>query len=617
MLRWEEFPEDSTNTVREQVNDWIEGLQTQGTIPKIKFLIPNNQSFATVEIPIRLLLQRTSYFDLLIKAVLDASTACSEIPMPLLGESWNIASDFFATMTENRNVDDLEPETADFGVRYGFIGSTCQSSDDEPIPFAVSDDEPMSLPLVADHSDVANESHDQSAKEVDVTQLNPMASHVDYLGHRYRKKRSDSHGGSYYKCANAGCKAGIYVGQNGAPVYLGDHICGPDQSAKDDTADVIITAEHWKRFVSTFEERVREKSSEDLWKIVSDMCDESEDLFLTICCNSMTAISNIFESLMPARSKQRSDSPFDELELEHKFIRVHIVGECPIIIMATDFMIERAAVVDWILIDGTFKAAPRGFKQILTIVGEDIQTGRFMPMVYILLADKAQKTYEYAFSMLAIHIKFPLVTHVTCDYESALKSTVMKWIRETNPQVRFIGCRFHYSQCIRKYIISTYGKRLTEAQQEILYVFTNFGFLTRSEIDTCLLELGNRNHGMSQFIKYFVKTWLPKFDDWNVSACPTYMQKRATNNAIESLNGKMGSRFGKHPTMSRLVKGLLSMSIKKENEVKAGWQANPLKSVIPDKREILARFRELVYSLPVEGSIAKQIEEWSKKSNEK
>ena len=66
-----------------------------------------------------------------------------------------------------------------------------------------------------------------------------------------------------------------------------------------------------------------------------------------------------------------------------------------IVIFAHIFKKEKFNPRSALLIDGTFKIVPRSFYQLLTI--HTIFLNRFYPLIYILLTDKSQSTYELAF----------------------------------------------------------------------------------------------------------------------------------------------------------------------------------------------------------------------------
>ena len=96
------------------------------------------------------------------------------------------------------------------------------------------------------------------------------------------------------------------------------------------------------------------------------------------------------------------------------------------IIFATDQFLRLLAECDTIFMDGTFKAAPKQFKQLYTIRGT--YRGHFITLVYALLSAKTQATYFNMFGhnrrqMMELEHDFSPTTIVS-DLESALQPRV-------------------------------------------------------------------------------------------------------------------------------------------------------------------------------------------------
>lgn len=101
---------------------------------------------------------------------------------------------------------------------------------------------------------------------------------------------------------------------------------------------------------------------------------------------------------------------------------------------------------DKIFLDGTFKANPRMFKQLYTIHGK--YCGQIFPLIFCLLPDKSQATYQRLFTNLknianSQGMNFQM-KNAMMDFESA----AMKTFEKVFPQTALKGCFFHYTQCI-------------------------------------------------------------------------------------------------------------------------------------------------------------------------
>lgn len=116
----------------------------------------------------------------------------------------------------------------------------------------------------------------------------------------------------------------------------------------------------------------------------------------------------------------------------------------------------------WIM-DGTFITAPQHFSQIFTIhgsVGEENHR-RFVPLVYMLLPKKNERTYESAFSALEeIAEKYQCELepeHILLDFEIAEINAVKRFFPGTNLH----GCFFHLNQ--------SFFRKLTHLKLKSIY----------------------------------------------------------------------------------------------------------------------------------------------------
>ena len=89
---------------------------------------------------------------------------------------------------------------------------------------------------------------------------------------------------------------------------------------------------------------------------------------------------------------------------------------------------------DWFC-DGTFSTAPNVFYQVYTIHGT--VEGYHIPLVYALLPDKKEETYQKLFNLLPQGCK-----RITIDFEVAVRNALTK-LSENN-QIQF--CFFHLGQ---------------------------------------------------------------------------------------------------------------------------------------------------------------------------
>ena len=93
---------------------------------------------------------------------------------------------------------------------------------------------------------------------------------------------------------------------------------------------------------------------------------------------------------------------------------------------------------------------------------------------------------------------------------------------------------------------------------------------------------------------------------------PDSVRQCVTNNPLESFNGKLGERLGKHPRIDRLIVGLLELSHDKKMEFFAGARKSAGNCNLPDKREIIWRFDQLMNRFPLTPEVQACIASWGK-----
>lgn len=118
------------------------------------------------------------------------------------------------------------------------------------------------------------------------------------------------------------------------------------------------------------------------------------------------------------------------------------VDDCNrILIFTTDDNLDAMVTYNNWFMDGTFKCAPDIFYQIFSI--HILLHGSVYPVVYALLPNKQQATYERFFVALNSLRQFNPTT-VSSDFEMAILNAV----NTIYPSADTCGCFFHFCQCI-------------------------------------------------------------------------------------------------------------------------------------------------------------------------
>ena len=100
-----------------------------------------------------------------------------------------------------------------------------------------------------------------------------------------------------------------------------------------------------------------------------------------------------------------------------------------------------------IFIDGTFYCVPKPFVQCIVIMMRDEETSVNVPVLYSLIDSKSSCAYWHLMYQILVltEMKFdPEV--IATDFETSL----VQAIKEQFPNIRQIGCYFHFIQSLRR-----------------------------------------------------------------------------------------------------------------------------------------------------------------------
>ncbi|CAF1542487.1 unnamed protein product, partial [Rotaria sp. Silwood1] len=91
--------------------------------------------------------------------------------------------------------------------------------------------------------------------------------------------------------------------------------------------------------------------------------------------------------------------------------------------------------------DGTFAVAPKLFEQTYSIHG--LIRGKTLPLIYSLLPNKKEETYETLFRVVQQHVQ-RVPRYITIDFEKGAENASAV----VYPQSQIFGCFFHFKQNI-------------------------------------------------------------------------------------------------------------------------------------------------------------------------
>lgn len=219
-------------------------------------------------------------------------------------------------------------------------------------------------------------------------------------------------------------------------------------------------------------------------------------------------------------------------------------------------------------IDATFKAAPKPFYELLTILVDlnscDEMTS-VMGVIYALLPNKKQETYERLFDLIKQHFDIDMAA-VKCDYEMAL----INGIKKAFPNTQITGCYYHLNKAVWKKA-SELGLTENKECRKIVRVCSNLPLLPSTYISECwtsIVENATEGEEMAAFLHYYEKQWLQSLAD--IISCPSHYNFR-TNNALEGWHRRLNTNIKSKPTL------LLFLNILRKE---ACWQDRKFKNIL-------------------------------------
>ena len=381
-----------------------------------------------------------------------------------------------------------------------------------------------------------------------------------YQGYRHKKDRPLS-GKQLWRCVQTGCSARIHTEPSCEPgstpqvLHFVDHNHIPDPEA-------VMAV------------RVKSKVCElASMNILQPLCSVYKDFITSELARSDNTDGGIIPSFLGCKSQmhraRRAEMPpvpktFEDINLEGQWSRTcagerFLLSQADnIIIFATDQNLEVLAQSPIVFMDGTFKSAPRLFRQLFTLHG--LYRDHFVALVYCLLPDKASTTYYRTLETLKREMAVRGLVfnppEVMSDFEHSLLTTVPLLL----PTTRLRGCYFHHTQCIWRWVqqnglVVDYKEddRIRDFVRKLMALAFLPILLVRSTFLTLAsLPVVEENEGCQQLLQYYQETWLSgtfPLRLWNVHAEGT-----RTNNHIEGWHSKRNKATRKmHPSIHELV----------------------------------------------------------------
>ncbi|ETM46660.1 hypothetical protein L914_08488 [Phytophthora nicotianae] len=179
-----------------------------------------------------------------------------------------------------------------------------------------------------------------------------------------------------------------------------------------------------------------------------------------------------------------------------------------------------------LFVDGTFRSAPKGYHQVVTLMMYDPLTELFAPLIFTLTTSKTQNSYKKLFYCVEFAVvKKSSPNDVVCDFKAAVIFT----IREHFPKTKIIG-----------YLISVQGVAWVKAKIK-----------QRCEAK----GVPYSREKWRQFRQYFARPCLEQYPPelWNIFNVERKIVNR-TNNPLERFHRELNARFKRQSSLKRFVK---------------------------------------------------------------
>ena len=188
-------------------------------------------------------------------------------------------------------------------------------------------------------------------------------------------------------------------------------------------------------------------------------------------------------------------------------------------IFATEFQINLFDSVDFLFIDATFKTSPKGFYQLLNIIGYLSNTGNSFPLVCIPMTSKPYDIYLDVFNSLKkileerIKNKELKNIRIVTDFEKSLR----KAISTVFPYILLDGCFFHYMKILwsKARDFGLCKKHLIKETFFFIFLFKIYPYVLSNQKKEYLKKVKDiykeNKHKYSAFIEYYEKNWVNPF----------------------------------------------------------------------------------------------------------
>lgn len=386
-----------------------------------------------------------------------------------------------------------------------------------------------------------------------------------HAGHRYNFVIKNKSGTSNWRCSKKSrCNASITTDSKSQIVRNSNHSCCSDlvQNKIDFFLDqckkeVQVNLEPIPKVYESCSHKIRHHLREEeipSYESVKDMLRKARLDYLhldTLTCKRLSEIK------LPN-------------ELVKDFFLYDYGSESKILFFATPVAKQYLTKFKIFYGDGTFRVVPSLFYQLYTL-HVDLSRGdeavNFAPLLYILLPDKRQATYEKVFSILRDQFSV-VIENFKCDYEIA----AINGLRAIFPDVKITGCFYHFSNAVWKKSKKLNFEKVTapinDEDVNITLLYTRLALLPPNLIPEGyfnIFYIGLETEEFNKFNDYFRTQWMESITSETFSC---FNEKFRTTNAVEGWHRRINARIPKKPSLFLFIQLLKTEAIFQDRKIK-------------------------------------------------
>lgn len=268
------------------------------------------------------------------------------------------------------------------------------------------------------------------------------------------------------------------------------------------------------------------------------------------------------------------DSPF--------LLKDEGAGRQRFLLFSSVSLLERLRESERVASDGTFRVVPRLFRQLWTLCAE--VDGRMVPVIWVLMGGQGRREYDLVLQAIRDLVPGWTPRVWLSDFERA----AMNSVEATWPGCRAVGCTFHLSQRIVKWVAEEGLNAPYRVQGSTLPLWTRslaaLTLVPRREVDRAFealtqhpdfdrravpiyekfqrLYLGRQVFGQRERPRFAKRRWSHYRDTL------AYEHAQRSNNTLEGYHNRLRALLRAHPNVVSLIRKLRSEALRSERRIR-------------------------------------------------